>query len=98
MAISSKVQTVGDFSFIGLQSNHGMRSQDFGIPEERWCQGDILVQLDRFKKANPDKNILSFQIDKWSYRGEKIFITGIYIHHESKPPKHEATDGQREAK
>lgn len=83
MAKASLVETVGDFSFIHLQGNHGMRMQDMGIAEEHWCQKDVLKHLYKFKKDNPDKKILSFQVDKFNYRGEKIYISGIYIHHES---------------
>ncbi len=87
MSFFSKVETVGDFSFIKLESDRSNPKRDLGIPEENWCQKYILKQLDEFKKANSDKHILSFQVDKWSHRGEKTYVCGIYVHHEQREGK-----------
>lgn len=82
--VISRVETVDDFSFISLTRGGAGSRSDFGLRES--SKKDILDQLSKFKKANPDKKILSFQLDKTHIRGE-VYVTGIYLHHEPKETK-----------
>lgn len=84
MAVSSRVVTKGDFSFIHLQSNHGMRMPDHGIYVN--YHEEVLAQLDKFRVDNPDKKIVSFQVESRDFHGT-TFIQGIYVHHETKEAK-----------